>query len=801
MGLRDAERKRPPGSNRQPRVARIRQDAGPTAPDSDAPRAYCPRSDRAVPPPRTATNPPGRPMTIPMLAWFVGAMRDKLAQDATADFVAQEIWECEPSADARNHLRAMQPGDRVAIKSAFVTRRHLPFDNRGLPVSTMRIKAIGTIREVLADACKVRIAWDADFTPRDWYFFTGRTTIWRVDGGTWKTDALLNFAFNNARQDYDAFRNDPFWAGRFGDHAPRSATASVPGWVPFHEALADQLLTFAEDRGPLIAALHKLTPPTGSLPLRDQVAPNTWQPLDDICPFTVLALIHRGMTLANRRTLARMMGHAIGVDLEPPSDFLGVPVANNQSTWFFSYSMDRKADDIDRLWHVLVAAHEWEASPSPQSRAAMTAAFDAALEVRQVKWNLTIGLFWCFPRTFLPLDSATRKWLKREWELPTPRRRGGGPPNGETYLAFCESVQQRLDARTEAPFTFVELSEAAFHSGGGEDATAEDDLDAEVFDTATAEDDLATEAPNQGAAPVPRTPYTLTDILHDGAFQSTDALNEMLSEWKRKKNLILQGTPGTGKTWLAQRLGWALVGVRKPAEVVTVQFHPGVSYEDFVRGYRPGANERFEQVDGPFMRLVSQALANPHTPHVLVIEEINRGNPAHIFGELLTLIEASKREPEYAMELTHPPKSGRVPEYVPPNLYLVGTMNLADRSIALVDVALRRRFAFFTLEPQFNEAWRNYLLNKGVQPSVIDAVRARLLRLNDSISADPRLGVSFVVGHSFVTPNEPLPADDDGSAWFRQIVRTEIQPLVEEYCFDSPKVVKGWCDALRLDRA
>jgi 5-methylcytosine-specific restriction protein B len=126
-------------------------------------------------------------------------------------------------------------------------------------------------------------------------------------------------------------------------------------------------------------------------------------------------------------------------------------------------------------------------------------------------------------------------------------------------------------------------------------------------------------------------------------------------------------------------------------------------------------------------------------------------------------------------------------------------MNLADRSIALVDIALRRRFAFFTLEPQFNEAWRNHVKAQGVHPSVIDAIRARLLRLNDAIADHHRLGSAFAVGHSFVTPTHPMAPGDDGRAWFSDVIRTEIQPLLEEYCFDSASDAKSWLTALRLD--
>ena len=183
---------------------------------------------------------------------------------------------------------------------------------------------------------------------------------------------------------------------------------------------------------------------------------------------------------------------------------------------------------------------------------------------------------------------------------------------------------------------------------------------------------------------------------------------------KEKKNLILQGPPGTGKTWLAKRLGMALIEKQmKESQISSVQFHPNLSYEDFVRGWRPGSNEKLMLQEGIFMEMVDRALINPDEKYVLVIEEINRGNPAQIFGELLTLIEASKRNLKEAIKLCYPNSEGlHKPVYVPSNLYIIGTMNVADRSLALVDMAFRRRFAFINLEPNLNKTWKDFVINK-----------------------------------------------------------------------------------------
>ena len=144
-------------------------------------------------------------------------------------------------------------------------------------------------------------------------------------------------------------------------------------------------------------------------------------------------------------------------------------------------------------------------------------------------------------------------------------------------------------------------------------------------------------------------------------------------------------------------------------QIRSVQFHPNLSYEDFVRGWRPGSDEKLSLEEGIFMEMVNQSINNPDEKYVLVIDEINRGNPAQIFGELLTLIENSKRDKAEAIQLCYPDSDGKYVEvFVPDNLYILGTMNLADRSLALVDMAFRRRFAFFDLEPTLNSAWKKY---------------------------------------------------------------------------------------------
>ncbi|OEC93559.1 AAA family ATPase [Rhizobium sp. YK2] len=281
--------------------------------------------------------------------------------------------------------------------------------------------------------------------------------------------------------------------------------------------------------------------------------------------------------------------------------------------------------------------------------------------------------------------------------------------------------------------------------------------------------------------------YDAAAILADGCFLPLEQIQAAIDLLRRKKNVILQGPPGTGKTWLAKRLGYALMGTRDAYRLTAVQFQPTLSYEDFVRGWRPDGTKGLQLVDGVFLEAVDAAKSDPHTPYVLVIEEINRGNPAQVLGEMLTLIEDGKRSLSEALRLAYPRTiDERV--HVPENLFIIGTMNLADRSLALVDLALRRRFSFISLSPQFNGAWEKWMLDRGAPADLVTTIAAKMKFLNGAIEAERSLGRQFQVGHSFMTPH--VSPGDDGQAWkswYLETVRTEIAPLLEEYWYDNVK--------------
>lgn len=286
---------------------------------------------------------------------------------------------------------------------------------------------------------------------------------------------------------------------------------------------------------------------------------------------------------------------------------------------------------------------------------------------------------------------------------------------------------------------------------------------------------------------IARKPYLLDDLIEEGCFISKDELESIQTKLKEKKNIILQGPPGTGKTWLAKRLASVIVGYRNSDNIKAIQFHPNTSYEDFIRGYRPSSDGKLELVDGPFLNIANQAKNDPDANYAIVIEEINRGNPAQIFGEMLTLLEASKRNPQEALELTY--RNEKKGFFIPDNLYVIGTMNIADRSLAMVDFALRRRFAFFDLEPNFGNEWLEYMKDtSGISEAKLKEWQKRIENLNKIIRANQTLGPAFTIGHSYLTTSQSI-KDDQADNWFTNIVKTEIIPLLKEYWFDEPNQV------------
>ena len=341
-------------------------------------------------------------------------------------------------------------------------------------------------------------------------------------------------------------------------------------------------------------------------------------------------------------------------------------------------------------------------------------------------------------------------------------RRGSGATPGERYVEFSRAIGDLSEALD------VDSWDLTLKMRGRRSDRWK------LEDEAVAPADTATQRGSSG--------YTIANAAADIFLDRAD-IERLLSQLTRKKALVLQGPPGTGKTFIAQRLSWLLAEEQSMERIEAVQFHQSYGYEDFVRGYRPTEEGGFELRDGPFLDFCERAREDRDRPHVLLIDEINRGNLSGIFGELLMLIEADKRSEEWAVRLAYPRGTGER-FHVPENLYLIGTMNTADRSLALVDYALRRRFAFFTVEPAFGQPrFLRHLEDRGVPASLRTRIGERLGALNETIAEDSDLGSGFRIGHSYFC-DSPSGESSDHSRWFEEVVHFDIQPLLEEYWFD-----------------
>lgn len=279
--------------------------------------------------------------------------------------------------------------------------------------------------------------------------------------------------------------------------------------------------------------------------------------------------------------------------------------------------------------------------------------------------------------------------------------------------------------------------------------------------------------------------YTKEDFLND-VFMSEEEYERLRSVLVFKKNIILQGAPGVGKTYTAKRLAYSLIGEKNVDRVKMVQFHQSYSYEDFIMGFRP-SDIGFELRKGTFYNFCKRAELDAVNDYFFIIDEINRGNLSKIFGELFMLLENDKRGA--SLQLVYSDEKFSIPD----NLYIIGMMNTADRSLAMLDYALRRRFAFFELKPGFEtDGFKSYQLT--INNSKLNNLITCIKNLNYAIASDETLGEGFCIGHSYLCNLKSENVDDQVIS---NIVEYELVPLLKEYWFDEPNLVIEWSEKLR----
>lgn len=679
-------------------------------------------------------------------------------------------------------------------------------------------------------------------------------------------------------------------------------------WIPLYREIADRLLAWEHRQPELIAMLETLRAKDVRVtPLKDRDADGVPFLLKEIDPFTFFASFNRGIRDKERLAILAGVKNLLGASEKLPDDFSGIPTVNNQRSWFIAYQFKRKVDDVARLWRVFRLA----LTDKPLENVEFAEAFDRALEVWGVATNLTMGLFWIRPETFLNLDQTNCSYLGIDlppgglsaafyidtvrklssqgkslaavsydaWifkktgkplvKPPLPPENnywlvgaywGGNDPPDQTarfledaiwqngyedrYLDIVKSmkvgdriaIKSSYTQKNNLPFDArgKTVSRMTIKAQGTIVANRNDGRTVEVeWETPSTPKDwyfftnqqtiwrlrrepdyehkqyseklidfLWRGVPQDyqwfcakwwgdgDTLPVTdaKEPFSIDDMTAAGVFLTAAEIDHMIERLESKKNVILQGAPGVGKTFVARMLAYVLMKERDPTRVQFVQFHQTYSYEDFVRGYRPlpEAGGTFGLQDAVFFKFCKAAEADRDRDYVFIIDEINRGNLSQIFGELLMLIEADKRGSDHAIELVYTrPNESRFS--VPPNVHIIGLMNLADRSLAVVDYALRRRFSFVTLSPKYdNSLFSNWLLDRGMESALVNLIVQRLSGLNQEIRDDPLLGDNYQIGHSFFCPKGE---DFSGlsRAWYETVVQTEIVPLLKEYWFDNGK--------------
>lgn len=772
--------------------------------------------------------------------WFLSA-KFSGGLDQTERFIKMGIWENGYENKFLNIVRSISIGDQVAIKSTYNLKNNLPFNNKGQPVSVMEIKAIGIVTKNHQDGKLLEIDWQQTNLNKKWYFFTNLASIWRVKDDYWLSKQLIDFAFYDKPQDIDYFRNAPYWKSRYGDESNNQFFR----WIPFYEEIADNLSVYHDKkkRLKLISFVNKLATEFNlsyllnkklkdicpftilgtfnrnikestrkkiakkwatfldvkeSIPnsfegiplLNNQLScffsnsENQQKEINDLWDFYVVALNFSNANESYQEQFKQQFDNVIAQPccswqltnglfwIRPNayavldkiskiylSDDLGFIKNKNLSKSYF------KGEDYLNLLNDLSVRFKEDYFPAhsfPELYLTALRKYESYVTndeelLSNNQWKVVVLQFIKELCQKNGTNTFTRQDLLNNYIEQFEEKF----PNNKSIGESLSNTLQRL--REKNNLSFLEKGKYQLLNNDFEE---DEDIDNENI----IEQSIVKEI------------YNLEDLIKEGCFVEEEQLSKIISSLNRRKSIILQGPPGTGKTWLAKRLANIIVGYKNSNNIKAIQFHPNMSYEDFIRGYRPSGDGRLALIDGPFLEMINKARNDSQSNYVMVIEEINRGNPAQILGEMLTLLEVDKRTPTEALELTYR-REHENGIFIPNNLYVIGTMNLADRSLAMVDFALRRRFAFFYLAPNFDEKWLNYMIDKTkLSRKSLEKIRHVMNNLNQYIAKEEMLGNAFTIGHSYLTCDSVIP---DAMSWYKDIIDSEIKPLLEEYWFDD----------------
>lgn len=695
-------------------------------------------------------------------------------------------------------------------------------------------------------------------------------------------------------------------------------------WTTYYMELADTLLEYKENRSELINKIIKVYDNINmKLPRlsNDSIPKN-------IDPFTIFGLFNKQILDKKRERIACELKNEFNLKSSVPSTFEAIPKINNLSATFYNFNDENINKSLDNLWNLFEMAIKYADNTTPTTKENLIISYNTVLPQKQVKWNITIALYWIRPYTYVSLDSTNRSFLKIQEDLSSDvttilNSIKDNPPEAEIYLNLCDKCLHALE-NNHKYHSIPELSDYSYQKKTNNtnmigDCVSEtnywllspgknaskwnkfyennimaigfDDFDLNDYPTKEKISDKIQEIHNDSSKHtndvlalweffneikendiifvkkdthtilgygIVKSGYrydtqvdddfyhvrsvdwkikgnyhvdenliikTLTNItkypslvnnikelfdkeLFDNLIDDIDSttsysgykkdefLDEtFISEYeydtlrdliKFKKNVIIQGAPGVGKTYISKRLAYSIMGVKDKSRVELVQFHQSYSYEDFIIGYRP-SNNGFILKTGIFYDFCKKAALDFDNDYFFIIDEINRGNLSKIFGELFMLIESDKRG--IPIQLLYNNELFEIPE----NLYIIGLMNTADRSLAILDYALRRRFAFYTLKPAFNtDNFKKYSDN--IDNELFNKIIHIIVELNSDISNDELLGEGFCIGHSYFSNLEEIP---NLNKHLKYVINYEIIPLIREYWFDDEDKVELWSNKLR----